>query len=263
MEALEKYRELGENLTETLRLQSFPLAVKLVKSEEEFPEKTRRPSQFNMRITMCQGFTMSRRIGWTMGLTAEDMKCTPNLIAYGFVELDDPSAFVEAFRAMGYHETDEITRKVIAGMPNLQHGKYKGVAVSPLAWTKVKPDVALIYCNSAQAMRLIQATVYKTGERVTSALSGLGASCLEGVLRTFLTKKPGVAIPGGGDRIFAVTQDDEVIFTLPNETLEDTVGSLKKAGYEHGLRYPVPFNITEPQLIPEAWSILERKLKRK
>jgi len=198
-----------------------------------------------------------------MGLTAEDMKCTPNLLGYGFVELEDPSAFIEAFRVMGYYETDEITRKVIAGMPNLKHGKYMGVVVSPLAWTKVKPDLTLIYCNSAQAMRLIQATVFKTGERVASALSGLGASCMEGALKTFLTKKPGLVIPGGGDRIFAVTQDDEVIFTLPSEMLEDTIGSLKKAGYEMGLRYLVPFSITEPQLIPEAWSILERRLKRK
>ena len=263
MEALEKYRQLGENLTKNLRLQSFPLAIKLVKSEEEFPEKTRRPSQFNMKITMCQGFTMSRRIGWTMGLTAEDMKCTPNLIAYGFAELEDPKAFIEAFRAMDYYETDEATARMVAGIPTLKPGEYAGVVVSPLTRTKVTPDLALIYCNSAQAMRLTQAAIYKTGERVTSSHSGFGASCIEGVLRTFLTKKPNVVIPGAGDRIFAATQDHEVAFALPGEMIEDTVGSLKKAGYAMGVRYPLPISLSEPPLVPDAWMILEGKLKKK
>jgi len=262
MEELTGYRELGKSLTEILRLQYFPLAIKLVENEDEFPEGTRRPSSFNIRVTMCQGFAMSRRIGWTVGLTAEDMKCTPNLIAYGFAELEDQNAFIEAFRAMNYYETDEVAKKAISSMLYLEHRKYRGMVVSPLAWTRILPDLALIYCNSAQAMRLIQATVYKTGERVTTPLSGLGASCLEGVLRTFLTKKPGLVIPGAGDRVFGTTQDHELAFTTPKEIIKDLVESLKKAGYEKGVRYPIPTSITEPLIIPEAWTILNSKLKR-
>ena len=112
-------------------------------------------------------------------------------------------------------------------------------------------------------MRLIQAANYKTGERITSSHAGFGASCIEGVLRTFLTKKPNVIIPGAGDRIFAATQDDEVAFTLPGEMLEDTVDSLKKAGYAMGVRYPLPISLSEPPLVPDAWTILEGKLKKK
>lgn len=263
MSELESYWELGKNLGDILRLQYFPLALRFVKDENEFPDGTRRPSFLGMKVTMCQGFAMSRRIGWTVGLTVEDMKCVPNLIAYGFAELEDSNAFVEAFHAMGYYETEEAARKAVSAMPSLEPGKYKGIAVSPLAWTKIVPDLALIYCNSAQAMRLIQATAYKTGEKVATPISGLGASCLEGVLRTFLTKKPGLVIPGGGDRAFGTTQDDEVAFTMPEIIMKDVVGSLKKAGYEKGVRYPVPTSITEPQIVPEAWTILNSKLKRK
>ncbi len=263
MEELKDYCELGKNLTETLKLQYFPLAIKLVKSEKEFPDGTRRPSFLNMRITMCQGFAMSRRIGWTVGLTAEDMKCIPNLIAYGFAELEDQNAFIEAFRAMGYYETDELTMKAVSTMPHLEPVKYNGMVVSPLGWTKIIPDLLLIYCNSAQAMRLIQATVYKTGERITTPISGLAASCVEGVLGTFLTKKPGLVVPGAGDRAFGTTQDHELVFTTPKEMITDTIGALKKAGYEKGIRYPIPTSIAEPQAIPEAWTILNGKLKRK
>ncbi len=263
MEELKGYRELGKSLTEILRLQYFPLAIKLVKGENEFPEEIKRPSFLNMRITMCQGFAMSRRIGWTVGLTAEDMKCTPNLIAYGFAELEDQNAFIEAFRAMDYYESDEIAEKVVSSMPQLEPGKYEGIVASPLAWTKVIPDLALIYCNPAQAMRLIQATVYKTGEKITTPLSGLSASCIEGVLRTFTTKKPGLVVPGAGDRIFGTTQDHELTFTIPKQMIRDTVGALTKAGYEKGIRYPIPTSITEPPIIPDAWTKLNSKVKRK
>lgn len=131
-------------------------------------------------------------------------------------------------------------------MPKLQSGKYSAIVVSPLAWTRIIPDLALIYCNSAQAMRLIQATVYKTGERVETPLSCLGASCIEGVLNTFLTHKAGLVVPGAGDRVFGTVQDHELAFTLPKERIKPIVDALKKAGYEKGVRYPIPTSITEP-----------------
>ncbi len=263
MEELSKYHEIGRSLIESLKLQYFPLAIKLVESEDEFPERTRRPSFLNMKITMCQGFAMSRRIGWTLGLTAEDMKCTPNLLAYGLAELEDRNAFIQAFRAMNYYETDEIAEKALENMISLEPFKYNGIVISPLAWTRIIPDLVLAYCNSAQAMRLIQATVYKTGESITNRLSGLGSSCIEGALRTFTTEKPSLVVPGIGDRVFGTAQDHELIFTMPKAMMGAVTGALKKAGYEKGVRYPIPVSIAEPPTIPEAWEILNSKLKKK
>jgi uncharacterized protein (DUF169 family) len=125
----------------------------------------------------------------------------------------------------------------------------------------VEPDLVLIYGNSAQIMRLIQAAIYSTGEPIASPQAGIAASCLGGALRTFVTKKSNVVIPGAGDRIFAATQDHEVVFACPRETLEETVASLQKAGYTAGIRYPLPIQLTEPLMPPEAWRILERELK--
>jgi uncharacterized protein (DUF169 family) len=261
MPPLETYHELGRSLTEQLHLQTFPLAVKLVKREDKMPEKTRRPSVLNMRITMCQGYTMSRRIGWTIGLTAADMKCTPNLVVYGFAEVKDPAAFVEAFRAMDYYKTDEAASCMFATMPRLKARQYAGVVISPLAWTKVEPDLVLVYGNGAQIMRLIQAAAYNSGEPVVTPQAGIAASCAGGALRAFLTKKPHVVVPGGGDRVYAATQDDEIVFACPQETLEDTVASLQKAGYAAGMRYPLPIQLAEPMMVPDAWKVLEGKLK--
>jgi uncharacterized protein (DUF169 family) len=261
MAKLEHYHELGKQLNEYLHLQTFPLAIRFLRSKKDLPEKARRPSAFNMQITMCQGYTFARRIGWTMGLAVEDMKCTPNLIAYGFTELTDARAFIEAFRAMDYYATDEATQRTVDNFPMLKLGEYEAVVISPLAWTKVEPDVILIHGNSTQIMRLIQASVYTTGEPLMTKQMGLVASCIGGVLHTFTTRNANVVIPGAGDRVYAAAQDHEIIFTLPVEKLEETIESLGKAGYAMGIRYPMFVSLSTPTVTPAAWDILDKHTK--
>ncbi|MFX0169940.1 MAG: DUF169 domain-containing protein [Candidatus Hodarchaeota archaeon] len=262
MSKLEFFQELGKKLNEDLHLQTFPLAIRFLKSKNDIPEKAHRPSALNMQITMCQGYTFSRRIGWTMGLAEEDMKCTPNLVAYGFTELTNNRAFIEAFRAMDYYATDDAAQQMLDNFSRITPGDYEAVVISPLAWTKVEPDVILIHGNSTQVMRLIQASIYNTGEPLLTRQMGMAASCIGGVLHTFQTSKPNMIIPGAGDRIFGAVQDHEIIFTLSGDQLEETVLALRKAGYKMGIRYPMPVSLTEPTLIPIAWEILDKHTRK-
>lgn len=193
-----------------------------------------------------------------MGLTAEDMNCTPNLVAYGFHELKDDQGFIEAFRAMDYYETDAATATMREHFPMLTPGEYEGIIISPLGWTKVEPDVVLIHGNSTQIMRLIQANIYKSGAPILTKQMGLAASCVNGILQTILSRKPNVVIPGAGDRVYAAVQDHEIIFSLPVEMLHDTIDALDKAGTKVGIRYPMPINLTEPAIKPVAWQVLDK-----
>ena len=77
-------QEAAEFLSANLRLRSFPIGVKFVKDASAFPEKTRRPSEaMGKRITICQGVTLARLYGWTVGLAKEDLICVPAMIAFG------------------------------------------------------------------------------------------------------------------------------------------------------------------------------------
>ena len=66
-------------------------AIKLVKDESEFPEKTRRPEN---KIAICQALTLSRRFGYTMGIMEEDHGCPGASIAYGWKKLIDESLLI-------------------------------------------------------------------------------------------------------------------------------------------------------------------------
>ena len=143
---------VGKSLEEILRLQTYPLAVKLVKDESEFPERTRRPEQ---RIAVCQGLTMSRRYGWTMGITEKDSGCPAVNLAYGWIKLIDEPAMAEFFLGAGYVSDETGAKTIVENLDRLEFGKYGGVVISPLTRTKIVPDVILVYGNPAQIMRLI------------------------------------------------------------------------------------------------------------
>jgi uncharacterized protein (DUF169 family) len=66
------------------------------------------------------------------------------------------------------------------------------------------------------------------------------------------TQKPQIVIPGNGERIFAMTQDDEMVFAMPAKFIPDLIQGLNEAGKAVGSRYPVPpFQFFQPEF-PKA-----------
>jgi uncharacterized protein (DUF169 family) len=107
----------------------------------------------------------------------------------------------------------------------------------------------MIFCNSAQLMRLVHAATRETGNELTSVFSGRFGSCNEGVLRTLKTKRPEVVLPGNGDRVWGMVQDDEIIFTIPGDDIERVVAGLE-ATHQAGVRYPIPVDVRHEPNFP-------------
>jgi len=101
------------------------------------------------------------------------------------------------------------------------------------------PDVVLIYCLPAQAMRLIQGYLYCEGGVLEFSAAGRMGSCHEGVVKSILTNKPQLVILGNGDRIWGGAQDSEVMFSCPHDKLDALMEGLE-ATHAAGLRYPIP-----------------------
>lgn len=56
------FNEYGEELERRIRLQTFPLAIKLLEKETDIPEGAERPLRdFGYRMTLCQGYALSRK----------------------------------------------------------------------------------------------------------------------------------------------------------------------------------------------------------
>ncbi len=236
--------KVGRFLEEMLRVQTYPLAVKLVKDESEFPERTRRPEQ---KIAVCQGLTMSRRYGWTMGITEKESGCPAVNLAYGWTRLIDEQAMAEFFLGAGYVSDEAGAKSIVQNLDRLEPRNYGGVIISPLTRTRIVPDVILVYGNPAQIMRLIQGAMHKEGKKVKSELAGMAASCTGGIVRTFNTGEYQVVIPGNGDRIFAATYDNEMLFGIPAAKAEDIVFGMRA---QRVAKYPIPVALPMPPPFP-------------
>lgn len=236
--------DIGKTLEELLRPPTYPLALKFVKDESEFPERIRRPEE---KIAICQALSLSRKYGWTMGITAEDSGCPGASLTYGWTAPIDKAQLAQFFHFAGYASDETGAQLIVDNLDRLESGKYGGVVVSPLTRTKIVPDVILVYGNPAQIMRLLQGVMNKEGKKLKTELTGIMASCTAGVIRTFNTEECQLVIPGNGDRVFAATQDDELLFTIPPSKVEDIINGMKQQRFA---KYPIPVTIPIPPPFP-------------
>jgi uncharacterized protein (DUF169 family) len=253
--------EAAEFIRNDLRLKTLPLATKFLKSKQEFPEKTRRPSEaMGKRVTICQAVTMARLYGWTVGLAKEDMICVPAMISFGFTKSSDQvETMGRVFCDVSFAPDRESARKETESMTFLKSGEYQALVMAPLAKGLFDPDTISIYCNPAQAMRLVQAWVYQDGGRIPGNFGGK-VECTEYLIAAFKSGAPRLAIPGMGDRIFSMTQDDEMVFTLPGKGLTSLVQGLKDAGKRIGARYPVTFYQNFQPEFPKPYKVIAEDL---
>jgi uncharacterized protein (DUF169 family) len=244
----------AEALNRLIRPLTFPIAVRLVKSIDEFPEKARRPSRdMGFKTNVCVGMTMARKYGWTVAMAAEDNACLIAAYTYGWSEPESAAkkALADFMVVMKYAASDDAAKTSMNAVDRvkLSRGAYAGVIFSPLEWAKVEPDLVMIFCNAAQLMRLVHGATQETGAPLQSIFSGRGGTCTEGVLQTLKSGQPKVVLPGNGDRVWAMVQDGEMVFTIPANRLGSVIDGLE-ATHQTGVRYPIPVDIRHAPLFP-------------
>jgi uncharacterized protein (DUF169 family) len=258
------FKSASHKLKDALRLRTEPFGVSFLKGLADLP-KVRRPSQvFGKKVTICQGVTMTRVYGWTVALTKEDVICVPGSLAFGFTPATDPAMeLAQLFCEVGFHRESGPALKEVEGLPRFAPEEVKAIYLSPLERLELEPEVIVIYGNPAQIMRLVQAASYYLGVRVAGDFGGK-VECSSYLIGPYRTGQFQVTIPGMGDRIFSMTQDDELVFSLPCRHLDGLLTGLSEAACRIGARYPITFyqNFTPEFPAPykeraKKWGIIE------
>jgi len=233
------YKSAAAQLKEALRLRTEPLGVAFLKDVAALP-KSKRPSQvFGKKVTICQGVTMARVYGWSVGLAREDLVCVPGMLAFGFTPATDPILeLAQLFCEVGFSRDLGPALKEVEALPRFGPEEIAAVYLSPLERLGLEPEVVAVWGNPAQMMRLIQGANFSLGERVTGDFGGK-VECASYLIAPYRTGKVTVSIPGMGDRIFSMTQDDELVVSFPVPLLGAVLNGLQEAGRKIGARYPV------------------------
>jgi uncharacterized protein (DUF169 family) len=236
---MKQWQELGKELRRYINPETFPVAIRILKNKEKIPSGTRTPlKDLKVKMAHCQAAAIARKYGWTIALTKEDLGCAISGHTYGWEPANQDGA-IDFLTRMNYAPDHTSALKILQSFRTLEAGQSESVVYSPLERTKIVPDVILIYLNPAQLMRCIHGSTQRTGQPITCSFSGRAASCTEGVLGAYLDKSPKVVVPGNGDRVWATTQDHEMVYAIPSSHLKDLLEGLAKT-HEAGIRYPIP-----------------------
>jgi uncharacterized protein (DUF169 family) len=249
MSSLDVIRGYAEPLEKLLRLGTYPIGIKFFEREADVPQDAVRPTEaYGYRMLACQAFAMSRRAGATIVQTMEETWCSEGAVGYGLIPPID--YFMEGNtrypRIVSTREGAELWAREF---PRFEYGKYRAVVSAPLSRVSFEPDVVVIYCNSAQLGQLVFARTWLDGRDIQCRIAAQGA-CVHATVPVVLKGECQVAIPCLGDRGFAFTQDDEIIFSAPMAKVEGLITALK-AMDEIGAKYPViPRMPREPEMPP-------------
>lgn len=251
------YEKLDNQLNKYLRLATFPVAVKLIQDPKEV-ENIKFLKKPENKLVICQIFSYARYYGWTMLCTKEDNLCPLAGISIGFEE--SHGLFEEgAFFIGRYNETKEAAKKTTASIPKIPFGKYNAILSGSLGRVDFKPDLILIWGNSAQMMRIIQGYLWKKGGRVSMSTFCDGV-CADTITNAILTNDLQIAFPCLGDRRYGNATDSDLIASIPIGIIDEIIEGMQET-HKAGTRYPIPYQISKPEFFVKMKKQLEKVKK--
>jgi MtaA/CmuA family methyltransferase len=247
-------KKVNEELNTYIRPQTFPTVIRMFRQGEPLPEKAKRPGRdFKRGFMNCMTIDMVRRYGWTIALTREDSICSLGIVALGFdkeLKYYHDGNLCEAM----YTETAEAGARSEAAVDKFAYNQFYALVAAPLDRCDFEPHLICIYASPAQVMRLVQASLWRRGGKLTSSFGGR-IDCSEIIVTTMKTNECQVILPCSGDRIFGQTQDHEMAFTIPYSRIEEVMEGLRGT-HKGGIRYPITqFMEYEPKLPPKYMEV--------
>lgn len=225
------------DLNRLLRLKTTPIGMKMfaTKAEMEAIPRIRRPKDIH---TTDQIVAQAARLGWTVGITVEDLVGAQCSAVIGLSPRDE--RWLSGKNMAGvWFETIEDSAAHQAAMDLVPFGQYEAMAVSPLTSGRLDPpDICLVYATPGQMIILINGLQWSGYRKFEWSVVGESA-CADSWGRALKTGEPSLAIPCFAERRYGGVLDDELLMALPPKYLPRAIAGMKRlAG--NGLRYPIP-----------------------
>ena len=225
------------DLNSLLRLKTTVTGMKLFTGVDEMMAipKIRRPTAVH---TTDQIVSMASRLGWTVGITADDLVGAQCRAVIGLAPQDENWLAGEAYVGV-WHGTAEDARKRQQALDVVPFGKYQALVVSPLTSGRLDPpDICLVYATPGQMIILINGLQYTGYKKFEWGVVGETA-CADSWGRALRTGEPSLSLPCFAERRYGGVPDEEMLMALPPAHLAKAIAGMKALA-KNGLRYPIP-----------------------
>ncbi len=229
---------LGEQLTALLKLRNGPFGMKMFadKAALDAIPRLRRPKAVH---TMDQIVAQAARLGWTVGITAEDLVGAQCRAVVGLGNAKDPKWQSGQHMVGVWFSTPEDAGAHQAAMECVPDGQYEALVVSPLASQRlVEPDIVLFYATPGAMMYFINGLQWAGYSRFDWSVVG-ESSCADSWGRALKTRTPSLSIPCFAERRYGGVLDDEMLMALPPSYIAQAIAGMQALS-KNGLRYPFP-----------------------
>ena len=230
--------DTAARLASLLRLRSFPFAMKLFadRAEMEAIPRIRRPTNVH---TLDQVVAQAARLGWTVGVTAEDLVGAQCRAVVGLGGAKDAAWRSGQHMSGVWFATPEDAAAHQAAMHCVEDGTYQALAVAPLASGRLDPpDIALFYATPGAMMYFINGLQWSGYKNFEWGVVGESA-CADSWGRALKLRQPSLSIPCFAERRYGGVLDEEMLMALPPEFLPKAIAGMEALA-QNGFRYPFP-----------------------
>ncbi len=230
------WKAIAQELEQLLRLRALPFGMKLFESVEamEALPRIRRPK--GSVHTLDQIVAQAARLGWTVGITSQDLVGDQCRSVVGLGGQDAKWVSGEHMVSVWFAAPADAAAHQKA-MHLVPAGKYRALAVAPLASGRLDPpDIALFYATPGAMIYFINGLQYAGYQRFDWSVVGESA-CADSWGRALATRRPSLSIPCFAERRYGGVLDDEMLMALPPGELEKAIAGMRapaKNGFRGG-----------------------------
>jgi uncharacterized protein (DUF169 family) len=231
-------RKIAADLERLLRLRSIPFGIKLFerRADMEAIERIRRPK--GSVHTLDQIVAQAARLGWTVGITTEDLVGDQCRSVVGLGAQDEKWYSGQHMVGVWYATPVDAAAHQRA-MNVVPVGKYQALAVAPLASGRLDPpDIALFYATPGAMIYFINGLQWAGYKRFDWSVVGESA-CADSWGRALRTREPSLSIPCFAERRYGGVLDDEMLMALAPGELPKAIAGMEALA-KNGFRYPFP-----------------------
>ena len=229
---------MGEQLNNLLRLRANPFGMKMFsdRAAMEAIPKIRRPGSVH---TLDQVVAQAARLGWTVGITSDDLVGAQCRAVVGLGGAKDPKWLSGQHMVNVWYSTPDDAAAHQAAMECVPDGQYEALAVSPLASGRLDPpDIVLFYATPGAMMYFVNGLQWAGYKRFDWSCVGESA-CADSWGRALKTRTPSLSIPCFAERRYGGVLDDEMLMASPPEFLAQAIAGMQALA-KNGFRYPFP-----------------------
>ena len=219
---LEKNQKYCDVIGSKVKLITKPVAMKLIKSEDEIPEGF---DLIDEKVRHCE-MVRKASLGEKFYSTAEEQMCLGGAGAIGLMEMPKKLANGEKYYSLGRFK-DLETAKSLTSKLSIVEDKHWGMLYAPLDEADFKADVIQIITEPVGGMKLAQSIVYASGEKINPNFAGIQSLCGDAFANPYIEKGVNFTLGCDGSRKAADVKDNEMAIGISADKIDEVISGLE------------------------------------